>query len=62
MDWKPISVAPFDRYLELAVINSGGTHALAFPCRRILSGWLKADSNERIDVCPTHWREWVDKV
>ena len=59
VDWQPISLAPFDRNLELAVINSQGTHALVFPCRRILGGWLKSETNERVDVRPTHWREWV---
>ena len=56
-DWQPIALAPFDRNLELAVINYQGTHALVFPCRRILGGWLKSDTNNRIDVRPTHWRE-----
>jgi hypothetical protein len=57
--WQPISLAPFDRNLELAVINYQGTHALVFPCRRILGGWLKSEINERVDVRPTHWREWM---
>ncbi len=61
MDWKPIATAPFDRRLELAVIDGSGPHALVFPCRRILHGWLKVGTGERIDVRPTHWREWVDK-
>jgi hypothetical protein len=39
--WKPASTAPFDRHLQLAVINRLGTHALVFPCRRILGGWMK---------------------
>jgi hypothetical protein len=29
--WLPISSAPFDRDLELAVIGYNGVHALAFP-------------------------------
>ena len=57
-DWQPISDAPFNRDLELCVINYDGTHALIFPCRRILGGWLKAETKGRIDVKPTHWREW----
>ena len=61
MDWKPISAAPFDRYLELAVIDGTGTHRLVFPCRRILVGWLKVETRELIDVRPTHWRAWPDK-
>jgi len=56
--WRPISTAPFDRDLELAVIDSGGPHALVFPCRRILGGWINAVSKIRIEVQPTHWREW----
>jgi hypothetical protein len=61
MEWTPISIAPpFDRDLELAVIDRDGPHALVFPCRRILSGWAKVETKKRIDVLPTHWREWVD--
>ena len=57
--WRPISTAPFDSDLELAVINSDGIHALVFPCRRIFGGWLKAETTERVDVNPTHWRHWI---
>ena len=57
-DWQPISNAPFNRNLELSVINYDGTHALVFPCRRILGGWMKAEAKVRIDVQPTHWRRW----
>ncbi len=60
-EWQPVSSAPFDRDLELAVIDNGGPHALVFPCRRILSGWTKAATGERIEVHPTHWREWARK-
>ena len=62
MDWTSISIAPpSDRDLELAVIDRDGPHTLVFPCRRILSGWAKVETKQRIDVRPTHWREWVDK-
>jgi hypothetical protein len=60
MEWQPVSTAPFDRDLELAVIGYHGPHALAFPCRRILGGWVNAKSKKRIDVRPTHWRDWSD--
>jgi hypothetical protein len=56
--WKIIATAPFERDLELAVIDKDGPHVLVFPCRRALSGWIKAESREWIDVSPTHWREW----
>jgi hypothetical protein len=58
--WQEISTAPFDRDLELAVIDGDGPHALVFPCRRILSGWMNAETRERLDVRPTHWRVWND--
>lgn len=58
-DWQRVASAPFDRDLELAVINGRGTHALVFPCRRILGGWINAESKEKLhDLRPTHWREW----
>ena len=50
MTWLKIENAPFDRDLELAVIDYDGTHALAFPCRRILGGWVKAVSKARVEV------------
>ena len=58
MDWKPIITAPFDRDLELAVLDGREAHALVFPCRRIHGGWIEAESNNRIEVSPTHWRDW----
>ncbi len=57
--WQQVSNAPFERDLELAVIDDSGiVHALVFPCRRILNGWMKVETKERLDVRPTHWREW----
>ena len=58
--WQHVSTAPFDRDLELAVIDDDGPHTLVFPCRRILSGWMKVETKERLDVRPTHWREWPE--
>ncbi len=58
MDWCPIASAPFDRDLELAVIDRHGPHVLVFPCRRILGSWINAETKKQIDVWPTHWREW----
>jgi len=56
--WQHISSAPFDRDIELAVIDRDGPHALVFACRRILDGWMNAETGERLDVRPTHWRDW----
>ena len=56
--WQKVSSAPFDQDLELAVINHDGPHALVFPCRRVLGGWVNAETKERLDVRPTHWRSW----
>jgi len=58
MMWESISSAPFNCDLELAVIDNDGPHALVFPCRRILGGWMNALTKERIEVHPTHWRQW----
>jgi hypothetical protein len=57
--WQPISNAPFGRDLELAVIDDDGPHALIFACRRIVGGWMNTETKERLDVRPTHWREWA---
>ncbi|GLR39878.1 hypothetical protein [Mesorhizobium amorphae] len=60
--WEPISTAPFDRDLELAVIDKDGPHALVFPCRRVLTGWIKSTAKEWIDISPTHWRIWEQDI
>jgi hypothetical protein len=58
--WQRISIAPFDRDLELAVRDGGDLRVLGFPCRRILGGWVNAATMRRICVNPTHWRHWSD--
>jgi hypothetical protein len=66
MEWQSVATAPFDRDLELAVIDRDDPHALVFPCRRVLSGrmsgWIRSGTQERIEVHPTHWREWKGRV
>jgi len=63
MEWKPIDIAPFDRDLELAAIDSTGTHPVAFPCRRLKDGcWIDVETNKQICFYytgPTHWRDWL---
>lgn len=59
--WENISTAPFDRDLEVAVIEGDSLHALVFACRRTLGGWIRAKTRERLTVNPTHWRPWADR-
>jgi len=58
MDWQPIATAPFDRDIELAVIEQDDPLAVVFACRRTIDGWMNAKTRERLNVRPTHWREW----
>ena len=58
--WASVATAPFDRDLQLAVIDYDGVNALVFPCRRILGGWMKSETKQRLDLRPTHWRHWKD--
>jgi hypothetical protein len=58
MDWKPIDTAPFDRDVELAVIDGSGVHALTFACRRVFGGWINAQTKKRLYyLLPSHWRD-----
>jgi hypothetical protein len=57
-EWQASVLAPYDRDLELAVIDYDGVHALVFPCRRVLHGWINADTRTSVEVRPTHWRDW----
>jgi len=62
-DWHPIVTAPFNRDLELAVFDAAGrAHRLVFPCRRVLHGWMEANTTVPVIVRPTHWRKWDDAV
>ena len=56
--WQPVSTAPFDRDLLIAVVDKYGAHTLVFPCRRVLHGWINAEIKKQIDVRPSHWQEW----
>ena len=57
-DWKPIASAPFDRDIQVSVIEKGEVHALVVPSRRTQHGWLRASTREQLFIDPTHWREW----
>lgn len=60
--WHPIASAPFDCDIELAVVEGADAHALVFRCRRGPYGWVNAASGKRIDIDPTHWREWQERA
>ena len=59
-EWRVIATAPFDRDLELAVVEGNAIHRLVFPCRRAFHGWVNARTNAPVSVHPTHWRVWDD--
>jgi len=60
--WQRISTAPFDRDLQLGVIEGEDVHALVFPCRRVADGWVSATTGQRVAVSPTHWRNWDESL
>jgi len=58
--WRSVWVpAPFNVDVELAVLDRDGEHTLVFPCRRIVGGWVNAATKKRLDLRPTHWRQWT---
>jgi hypothetical protein len=47
--WHPISTAPYDHDLQLAVIDRDGEHVLVFACRRSgTATWIDALTTRRI--------------
>lgn len=59
--WNPILSAPYGRHLELAVFDEEGAHALVFPCIKSREGWKHAATGARVDIRPTHWRDWEEE-
>jgi hypothetical protein len=57
-NWLPIESAPFDRDLQLSVIE-GEVHALVFPCRRTDAGWISG-AGKQVEISPSHWRDWAE--
>jgi hypothetical protein len=56
--WHSIASAPFAIDLELSVIERSEVHALMFPCRRSMRGWINTATKLPVSVAPTHWRLW----
>jgi hypothetical protein len=59
--WLPVSIAPSGTDLEVCVIDSHGIHSLVFPCHKNRNEWIDASTKKRIDIQPTHWRNWNEK-
>jgi hypothetical protein len=58
MEWCEIRRVQTERDLEVAVIDTTGTHPVAFPCRYREGIWINATTRKQIEINPTHWREW----
>ena len=56
--WQPTTKAPYGVDLQVAVIEGDRMHALVFPCRRDVHGWVNAKSGASVQIRPTHWRQW----
>jgi len=54
-EWRDIATAPFDRAIELAVID-GDIGVLSFPCLRHGDAWFDAETLQPVSVAATHWR------
>ena len=54
-EWREIATAPFDRELELAVID-GHVGVLDVSCLRHGDGWLDAETLKPVHIAATHWR------
>jgi hypothetical protein len=58
--WLPVSIAPFGGDLEVCVFDKRDIHALVFPCHRAAMGWIDSTTQQRLDIEPTHWRNWSE--
>ncbi len=54
--WRPVLTAPFNRDIEVAIMDDEGLHPVISPCRRVWDGWIKAETGDKVAVRPTHWR------
>ena len=54
------SDVPADRDVHLAVVEGQAVHALVFPCRRVGTTWVDANTRRPVEVYPSHWQEWTE--
>ena len=60
-EWLPVSIAPFDRDLEVCVLDYDEiVHALVFPYHKDGAQWVDASNIRQADIQPTHWRTWTE--
>jgi len=59
--WQTIVTAPFDRDIEVAVLNERGYEVFALFVRRTQAGWLANRIDDFLAIAPTHWREPTGK-
>jgi hypothetical protein len=54
-EWRELATAPFDREIELAIID-GQIDVLDASYLRHGNGWLEAETLRPVTVRATHWR------
>jgi hypothetical protein len=54
-EWREIASAPFDREIEVAIIDEE-IGVLSSSCLRHGNGWLDAETLRPIELTATHWR------
>jgi hypothetical protein len=58
--WLPVSFTPPNADLEVSVLDGCELRALLFPVRKSETEWVDISTNKRIDIVPTHWRQWSE--
>ncbi len=58
--WQTIATAPFDREIEVAVLDELEYDVFAFRVRRTAAGWVVEGIDGFMFIAPTHWRERAD--
>ena len=57
--WHPITTAPYNRAVELRVLDHGNAVRLPFPCfRNNADHWINSDLGAPVSISPVEWRLW----
>lgn len=54
-DWREIATAPFDREIEVAIID-GDTNVWGASCVRHGDSWFDTETLRPVEIRATHWR------